>query len=98
MRTLHRFHLHDIILVVVEAALEVDHVGLESAHEHAERLVIHRRRQRGIDAKTLMLDQCAAAAHAHRKAAAAEMIEHAYFFVEAQRDDEAEGRRQVGRS
>ena len=31
-----------------------------------------------------MLDQCAAAAHAHRKAAAAEMVEHAYFFVEAQ--------------
>jgi len=84
VRTLHRFHLNDIILVVVEAPFEVDHVGLESAHQHAERLVIHRRRQPGIDAKTLVLYQCAAAAYTDCKAAAAKMVEHAYFFVEAQ--------------
>src|SRR5262249_9977856 len=51
----------------------------------AESLVIHCGCQRGVDTQALMLDQRAAAAHAHRQAAATEMVEHTNFFVEAQR-------------
>ena len=47
--------------------------------------MIHRRGVGGIDPITLMFEQRAAAAHADHEAAAAEMVEHADFFVKPQR-------------
>src|SRR5262245_46636841 len=85
MWALHRSHLHHVVFVVVEAPFEIDHVGFERPHQHAESLVIHRGCQRGVDTEALMLDQRSTAAYAYRQATAAEMVEHANFFVEAQR-------------
>src|SRR5262249_32100089 len=85
MWTLHRFGLHKVVFVVVEAALEVENVSLERTHQHSECFLIHGRCLRGIDSKTLMFDERTAAAHAHGQTAAAQLVEHADFFVEAQR-------------
>src|SRR5215471_2408195 len=84
MRTLYRFGLNKIVLVVVETTFEVENVGFERAHQHRERFLIHRRCLSGIDSKSLMLDERTAAAHAHSQASAAQMVEHADFLVEPQ--------------
>src|SRR5215510_3480776 len=85
MRTLDRPELNNVVLVVVEAAFEIEHVGFESAHQHGKGLLIHGRSHGGIDAEPLVLDQSTAAADADRQAAAAQMVEHADFLIEAQR-------------
>ena len=85
MRALNWLNLNDVIIVVVEAAFEIEHFGFKRAHQDGEGLLIHARCHSGVDPKTLMLDESSAAADADRQAAAAKMVEHANFFVKAQR-------------
>jgi len=77
--------LHHVVLEGEEPAFEVDHIVFKSAHQHGEGFMIERRSVGGIDPIAFVLDERAAAAHADHEAAAAHVIEHADFFVNAQR-------------
>jgi hypothetical protein len=85
MRLLNRLNLNDVVLVIIKSAFEIQHVGFEGAHENGKSFLIHGRRHRRIDPKTLVLNERSAAADADRQAAAAQLVEHADFFVQAQR-------------
>src|SRR5262245_66404132 len=85
MRLLNRLNLNDVVLVVIESAFEIEHVGFKGAHENSKSFLIHGGRHRRFYPETLVLDQRSAAADADRQTAAAQMVEHADFFVQTQR-------------
>ena len=80
-----RLGLNNEVLEGEKLAFEVQHVALERAHQNGEGFLIERRRIGGLDPITLMLDQCAATADAEQETALAEMVQHADFFIDAQR-------------
>jgi hypothetical protein len=85
MRVLNRLNLNDVILVIIKSAFEIEHLGFKGAHENGKSFLIHCGRHRRIDPETLVLDERSAAADADRQTAAAQVVEHADFFVQAQR-------------
>ena len=85
MRPLHRLYGDDKILEPIELAVEIEHVRFAGAHQHLERLMIHRLRGRRLDAVARVFEQRAAAPDPEHQPPAAHVIEHANFFVEPQR-------------
>ena len=85
MRALEWLCDRQIILELIEAAFEIQHLCFAGLHQHGERFVIHRLCRCRVNPVALMLEQRATAANAQLQPPAAQVVEHADLLIKPQR-------------